>query len=441
MAGYVPPHMVRTPWGNAEQLRERMLRPGPGIPREEVSQSQRERLFAATVASLAERGCEATSVADLLDLSGVSRSAFYQHFQDKEDCVLATFEELVSRAMEAASRELARDAPWRERARGALDALLEAVADQPAAARLCFSGVYTVGERGRLAVEKAMASFVDLAAETIGEAQGPGLPPEMVQGIVGGIRSVIQAHLREGSEDSLPDLGAGLLEWALSYALPSPPLRLARRRSRAPHGPPPSLFAYGQAERIIGALAASAGERGYPAVTIAEIAARASVSQATFYSHFVDKETALMAALDLAVSQMLGVALPAARRASDWPNAVRAGIGGLCAFYAAAPDFARLVAVEVYATDPATLGQRDDRTRVLLEPDGLVADKRQLVADAVLGAVWSVIHAQIVTAVGPQGLPQIAPLATYMALAPYLGMTKAVEVANGDGRAGPLPND
>ena len=75
--GYGPPAMARTPWGDAAQLREKKLRPGRGTPREEAERNQRERLFAAMVATVAEKGYEATTVADLVKLSGVSRSAFY----------------------------------------------------------------------------------------------------------------------------------------------------------------------------------------------------------------------------------------------------------------------------------------------------------------------------------------------------------------------------
>ena len=39
--------MVATPWGDAQKLGSRRLRPGPGTPREKVDRNQRERLFAA----------------------------------------------------------------------------------------------------------------------------------------------------------------------------------------------------------------------------------------------------------------------------------------------------------------------------------------------------------------------------------------------------------
>ena len=84
--GYGPPPMVLTPWGDASQLRAKMLPPGCGTPRAEAERNQRGRLFAAMVATVAEKGYEATTVADLVELSGVSRSAFYKHFADKQAC-------------------------------------------------------------------------------------------------------------------------------------------------------------------------------------------------------------------------------------------------------------------------------------------------------------------------------------------------------------------
>ena len=77
-----------------------MLPPGRGTPREEAERNQRERLFAAMVATVAEKGYEATTVADLVELSGVSRSAFYRHFADRKACFLAAIEALVEPALE-----------------------------------------------------------------------------------------------------------------------------------------------------------------------------------------------------------------------------------------------------------------------------------------------------------------------------------------------------
>src|SRR3954454_4266016 len=105
MPGYVPLTMVRTPWGDAASLRERKLRPGRGTPREEADRNQRERLFAAMVATVAEKGYEATTVADLVDLQAVSRSASSRHYEDKQACFRAAVEAMV----EPTLRRLGRD--------------------------------------------------------------------------------------------------------------------------------------------------------------------------------------------------------------------------------------------------------------------------------------------------------------------------------------------
>ena len=54
---------------------------------EDSRRSQRERLFGAMVSISSEKGYEATRIADLVKLAGVSRAAFYEHFEDKRSAV------------------------------------------------------------------------------------------------------------------------------------------------------------------------------------------------------------------------------------------------------------------------------------------------------------------------------------------------------------------
>src|SRR5215213_1231061 len=145
--GYGPPAMSRTPWGDAAQLREKKLRPGRGTPRQEAERNQRERLFAAMVATVAEKGYEATTVADMVDLSGVSRSAFYKHFEDKQACFLAAVGEMVGPALEKLGGDESAPAGV-ERARQAFEGLIDLIVRQPAAAKMCIVEVYAAGPEG-----------------------------------------------------------------------------------------------------------------------------------------------------------------------------------------------------------------------------------------------------------------------------------------------------
>lgn len=398
--------------------------------------SQRERLFAASVACVSTKGYEATTVADLLEISGVSRSAFYEHFLDKEECVLTTFEALVELAEERFRARLTETVESRDgRSGDALEALFEAIVAQQAAARLCFCDIYTVGETGRLAGERAMARAAVVAGEAISAAWERELPEEFLHAMVGGIHTFIQTHLRREEIERLPAYAQDLRALARSVRTPSAPLRLAGRRFRQ-HAPPP-FVAYSQAEQILRALAAVASERGYPAVTIADIAARASISQATFYSHFSGKQTALVAAIDSAGSQMLAVAMPAARRTDGWPHTIRAAFGGALAFCASEPELARLAVVEINAAGSAAFEQRDRRLEAfltLMEPGFAAAPGvKPAMAEVILGAVWRLVYRKLVEG-SPEDLPQVAPVATYMLLSPFIGSEEALAVANSDGR-------
>jgi len=115
------------------------------MPRAEAERNHRERLFAATVAIVVEKGYDATRVADLVKLAGISRSAFYRQFADKKECFLATAEQLVQPTIEVVLRRAQEAPPGEERMREAVEAFLRLVVSQPAASRMCFVEIYAAG--------------------------------------------------------------------------------------------------------------------------------------------------------------------------------------------------------------------------------------------------------------------------------------------------------
>ena len=158
--------MVLTPWGESGTLKERRLRPGPGVPRKEVVSNQHERLFGAMVAAVSKRGYQATTVGDLAEISGVSSRTFYDLFADKQACFLATLEAIIEAAIgyaaQRAGEMIGDPAPggvkfpespvtsqdWEERAGQGFEAFAELIVAQPAAARLCLIEVFAVGQEG-----------------------------------------------------------------------------------------------------------------------------------------------------------------------------------------------------------------------------------------------------------------------------------------------------
>lgn len=423
---------VRTPWGNALTLRDRKLQPGRRLPPEEVARNQRERLFAAMVAVVAEKGYEATRVADLLELSGVSRSAFYEHFRDKEECLLGALGDFVAPAIESIV-EAGEKQPSEERVRDAFERFVRMIVDQAPAARLCFVEIYAAGPRAVEQVDRTTDAFQAFVAETVERIPGrKAMPPELVRAVVGGLRKIIHTRLFRGEEEQLIELIPQMWDWALSYPAPPEPLRCPRGRP-----PESSGRAYDPAERILQALAAVVADKGYPAMTVGDVAARASISLSTFYANFADKEDAMLAAIDSGSSQMLATTLPAFRRAADWPHAVHGALAAMLAFCAAEPAYTRLGAMDVYAAGGRALEQRDQVMKgmeMLLAPGyERRPDASPIAAEAIGGAIYSMIYERVQRG-EVERVQEVGPLATYVALAPFLGATEACAIANGDAR-------
>lgn len=420
--------MTRTPWGDSDKLRSRKLAPGARATRKEVVRSQRERLLAAMVAVSAERGYEATTVADLLALSGVSRAAFYKHFANKEACFLAAVREILERTAVAVS-------PRYDGRGSALAAFIEQIVAGPAAARMCFVESFAAGPEAEALMDRAVAGFGRLYQHAFDtRVGGVRMPPELVEAIVGGLRKVIYTRLRRGRERELSGLAEQLAAWSLGYE--PPPQRLRRRGgtgSEVGEGPSPPA---NPAERILTAATETIAERGYAAATVREISTRASASFSTFYKYFDGKEDVFVAALDAGQAQLFAVTLPAYRREKEWPAAVRASFEAMTDFLAANPSFARLALVEIFSGTTRALERRDHTIEGLvgfLNPGYERSPKTPAIAaEAIGGAVYELLYRRV-RGGGTESLPQLAPLMTYVALAPFLGAEAACAVANGGG--------
>ncbi|HKF82321.1 MAG TPA: TetR family transcriptional regulator [Solirubrobacterales bacterium] len=428
--------MVTTPWGDASTLRDRRLSPGRGTPREEVCQNQRERLFAAMVAVTAEKGYAETSVADLVELSGVSSRSFYQHFADKEECFLAAMDEILGGVQGRTTVALQGDGDQRKRVEDTGKKLIETLALQPAAARLWLVESFCAGERAQARMNQALDGFAPLLQAVLDQIpERRGMPPQLTEALLGGVSGVIYGRLANGKVDSVRRLAPALSEWALSIPPPPHALRSPDRRKRIPGTNPPPFAAHVPGERILRGFTSVVAEKGYAAATIADTAAAASISQNTFYAHFRDKEDALHAALDSSGAQLVAATLPAVRRAPPWPAALRVALEAAFGFLAAEPEFAHLRAVEVYAIGPEAVELRNRQGGEIVQVlRSMAADAPTEIApiplEATLAAVNSLLY-QWVRHEGARRLPELVPLATYLVLAPLIGAEEAHETACG----------
>jgi len=126
------------------------------------------------------------------------------------------------------------------------------------------------------------------------------------------------------------------------------------------HGLSREFVAHNQRERLIDAIANVVAQRGYAATRVVDITDYAGVSRKTFYELFTDKEDCFLAAYDAITALMMDkLGRDVAAADESWEAKVHALLGGLLAFMAAEPAFARMCVVDVLGSGPRGMARRD----------------------------------------------------------------------------------
>lgn len=190
-----------------EDLRRwRLPRGRHGLPRELVERSQRERLLAAVVRVMVEKGYESTTVGDILGEAGVGRESFYELFDDKLDCMLAAHKILIEDLEEKVREVYTGPGSWVERIKQALATALDWFAADPEAAHFTLVAPGTVGLASRSIIQDEFGRFVKLFDEGRGEDDPQ---PELAQAsglAIGAAAARIYEEIVLGRAGDLPGL-------------------------------------------------------------------------------------------------------------------------------------------------------------------------------------------------------------------------------------------
>ena len=412
-----------------------------------VAQHQKARLEGAMVAAVARHGYAGTTLRELVTLAGVSKSTFYNHFESKQDCFLATFDEIVGQLGARVGDAYRSGGDFRERLVAGLAAFMDLAVDEPAAASLVAVESLTLGTAGVERRERAANTFEALIQQSFDHSPGARqVSPVTVRAIVGGIRGVTYRHLRGNRRKELPPLVEQLTDWTLGYqradseavvaAVAAATVPVAATTGSADPGddlpswdePPDSSAsrrALTQRERIRRAAARVVVEKGYAALSIPAISGAAGVSNQTFYEHFDSKRGAFLAAFEILAGEALGTAATAFASAGDRPEAIGAGLRALLEHIAANELFARLAFFELPSAGPVALDRADatmDSFSAFLEPgtlpSGLGEPLPRAILEAIPAGTWTVIQHEIAHGRGTE-LPDLAPDLVRIALAPF----------------------
>ncbi len=174
-----------------------------GLTKRFVVRNQRERMLAATAQAVAERGYAHTNVADIIAIARVSRRTFYEHFRDKDECLLAAYDAVVQQLFRAVSQAYLAERDWSDRIHAGLVALAEFVVDEPDFARMCFLEAPLALAAGRKRRADAMALFATFLEPRQGRPAEFDTPDLAIEVIVGGLYEVIYSRLASGQPQRL----------------------------------------------------------------------------------------------------------------------------------------------------------------------------------------------------------------------------------------------
>lgn len=150
----------------------RLPRGRHGLSREQVHAAQRQRMLFAIAEAMTRKGYVGTTVADVIKGAGVSRETFYEQFSSKLDCFLAAFDTAADLLMAELAALTEVDGTPIERFEAAFTRYLDALADQPAFARVFLVEVFAAGAEAidrRIALQErivdALVELLDVETE------------------------------------------------------------------------------------------------------------------------------------------------------------------------------------------------------------------------------------------------------------------------------------
>lgn len=207
----------------------------PALTTEQRSLQERRhhhQLLEGMAACVGGKGYGATTIADVVREARVSKSTFYAHFADKEECYVALYSAAsnnVLDAMRAADHAAtAARLTWREHLVAINAAYLGQLAAGGALSRSLLVEVQTAGPSALAMRREVLSRYVTLMRDVCDALRGDDprlrpLTPDIALGVVGGVNEVVMATIETGPVEAV----SGLVEvatdlWAAQLTAPAP---------------------------------------------------------------------------------------------------------------------------------------------------------------------------------------------------------------------------
>jgi AcrR family transcriptional regulator len=127
---------------------------------DEVSARQRERLLRAMGRCVSDQGYAETTIADVVRYARTSRSVFYKHFADKEQCFLETYRQMTDVRIDASLAAAAEVDEWDAKLDVGIAAYMRWMAEHPEVAVTTVVEVHCAGRHAQEARSRAIADWM-----------------------------------------------------------------------------------------------------------------------------------------------------------------------------------------------------------------------------------------------------------------------------------------
>jgi AcrR family transcriptional regulator len=201
-------------------ISERLATMPPGrhlVPRDFVVQNQRERMLLATAELVAERGYRRTTIELIAKTARVALTTFYEHFESKEECFLAAFDENIAAAAEVFAELVDPELDWADQISIGLEVFLEMVAGETPRATLCLVESQAAGPAALARYQGMLERVAPKLRE--GRALNPRsarLPEGLEVALAGGIAWLVHQRLVAGEAAEIKALLPEMLQIALT---------------------------------------------------------------------------------------------------------------------------------------------------------------------------------------------------------------------------------
>jgi AcrR family transcriptional regulator len=177
--------------------------PAP-VPATEI----RARLLGAMARLAADKGYAAVTIDDLARAARISKRTFYDHFADKEACLLAAYDAAATTVYDAAERAAQEHAPrgWRAQVDTVIATYLKALAAQPEMTRVFLVEIQAAGPQAlehHLAVDLRYAELVRRIVRRGGERT---LSQSMAIALLGAVNELVLHAVADDRTTRLPRL-------------------------------------------------------------------------------------------------------------------------------------------------------------------------------------------------------------------------------------------